>query len=71
MKDYETQNKTRIPITLDASGDLFRAFHVIRSPTIVPLDPDGKEVKRYVGEAVFGFSRSLGARTLARNGAAL
>jgi hypothetical protein len=59
LKDYETQNKVRIPITLDASGDLFRAFHVTRSPTVVVLGPDGRETKRYVGEAVVGVSKAI------------
>lgn len=70
LKDYEAQNKVRIPITLDASGDLFRAFHVTRSPTVVVLGPDGRERKRYVGEAVTGVSKALAAQATARNGAA-
>jgi thiol-disulfide isomerase/thioredoxin len=70
LKDYETQNKVHIPITLDASGDLFRAFHVTRSPTVVVLGPDGRESKRYVGEAVVGASKALAAKATARNGAA-
>ena len=59
LSDYKAQTKTRIPLTLDASGDLFRAFHVTRSPTVVMLGPDGKEVKRYVGDEVEAFAQSI------------
>jgi hypothetical protein len=59
MADYQAQNRPRIPLTLDASGQLFRAFHVTKWPTVVVLGPDGREAKRYVGEQVAGFSRSL------------
>lgn len=70
LQDYETQNKVRIPITLDASGDLFRAFHVTRSPTVVVLGPDGREMKRYIGEAVVGVSKVLAAKSNGNSGAA-
>ncbi len=62
VADYQAQTKTRIPLTLDASGDLFRAFHVTKWPTVVVLGPDGKEVKRYVGDRVAGFSKAFNAK---------
>jgi len=59
LTDYKTQNQVAIPLTLDASGDLFRAFRVTRSPTIVVLGPDGHEVHRYTGRDVGGFTQSV------------
>jgi hypothetical protein len=59
VKDYETKTKVRIPITLDASGDLFRGFRVRRFPTLVVLGPDGREKTRYVGEAAATASKTL------------
>ena len=35
LADYQATTKTRIPLTLDASGDLFRAYHVEAVPTYV------------------------------------
>jgi len=56
---YKTQNRVAIPLTLDASGDLFRAFRVTRSPTIVVISPDGREVRRYIGSDIERFTQSV------------
>jgi thiol-disulfide isomerase/thioredoxin len=62
VRDYEAKNRVRIPITLDASGDIFRSFHVRRFPTLVILGPDGREKTRYTGEAAVAASKSLSAK---------
>jgi thiol-disulfide isomerase/thioredoxin len=61
LADYATQNRVAVPLTLDASGDLFRGFGVTRSPTIVVLGPDGRELRRFTGAEVAGFSQWLEA----------
>jgi hypothetical protein len=70
VKDYETKNKVRMPIALDASGDIFRGFHVTRFPTLVVLGPDGHEKKRYVGDAAVSESKALAAKASISNGIA-
>jgi hypothetical protein len=59
MRDYEAKNRVAIPLTLDRSGDLFRAYRVTRIPTIVVLDTEGREIRRLTGD-VAAFSRSVG-----------
>jgi thiol-disulfide isomerase/thioredoxin len=71
VTDYESKDKVRIPITLDASGDLFRGFHVSRFPTLVLLGPDGHETKRYVGEAAVAASKALALKASNISGVAL
>jgi thiol-disulfide isomerase/thioredoxin len=62
MRDYEARNKVAIPLSLDKSGDLFRAYRVTKIPTIVVLDPQGKEIRRLTGD-VAAFPKSVGSAT--------
>jgi peroxiredoxin len=55
LREYEATNTSRIPLTLDESGEWFRAFDVMHPPTIVIADASGKIVKR-----VEGFDAALG-----------
>jgi peroxiredoxin len=49
LREYETEHALGIPLTLDESGEWFRAFDVIRVPTIVIADARGKIVRRVEG----------------------
>ena len=49
LRDYETQHAQGIPLMLDESGEWFRAFDVMRVPTIVIADARGKIVRRVEG----------------------
>jgi len=40
-----------IPLTLDASGQVFRAFRVNEVPTVLIADADGRIVRRIDGSA--------------------
>jgi len=48
---YRTQYKVTIPLTLDSSGQVFRAFRVNEVPTILIADADGRVVRRIEGAA--------------------
>ncbi len=56
LREYEAHNAPRIPLTLDESGEWFRAFDVMHPPTIVIADASGKILRR-----VEGFDPALGA----------
>jgi peroxiredoxin len=49
LREYETEHALRIPLTLDESGNWFRAFDVMRVPTIVLADARGRIVRRVEG----------------------
>lgn len=49
LREYEAQYAPRIPLTMDESGAWFRAFDVMRVPTIVIADAAGRIVKRVEG----------------------
>jgi peroxiredoxin len=49
LRDYEAQHAQGIPLTMDESGEWFRAFDVMRVPTIVLADAQGKIVRRVEG----------------------
>ena len=55
LREYQQQSAPGIPLTVDESGSWFRAFDVMRPPTIVIADEAGKIVKR-----VEGFDADLG-----------
>lgn len=59
MREYEARNHVGIPLALDKSGDLFRAYGVTEIPTVVVLDPRGKEIRRFTGD-VAAFSAAVG-----------
>jgi peroxiredoxin len=49
LKDYQQKNGLRIPVALDASGNLFRSYAVSSVPTVIVLGPDGHELHRASG----------------------
>jgi hypothetical protein len=51
LRQYRAQYKVTIPLTLDASGEVFRAFRVNDVPTILIADADGRVVRRIEGSA--------------------
>jgi peroxiredoxin len=55
LREYGKNNAVRIPLTMDESGEWFRAFDVMHPPTIVIADASGKIVRR-----VEGFEPQLG-----------
>jgi thiol-disulfide isomerase/thioredoxin len=46
LRKYQAKNKVTIPLTLDSSGTLFRAFRVNDVPTILIADAGGRIVRR-------------------------
>jgi len=46
LADYRKEHGVRIPIALDESGELFRAFDVMQVPTAVLIGADGRFVRR-------------------------
>ena len=46
LEDYRESNDVSIPLALDASGDVYRAFGVRQIPTVVLIDRDGNVAKR-------------------------
>jgi thiol-disulfide isomerase/thioredoxin len=51
LRKYRTENRVPIPLTLDASGDVFRAFRVNQVPTVLIADAGGRIVRRIEGSA--------------------
>jgi len=51
LRQYRTQYKVTIPLTLDASGQVFRAFRVNEVPTVLIADAGGRIVRRIEGSA--------------------
>ncbi|GAC1676893.1 MAG: hypothetical protein NVS9B2_27640 [Steroidobacteraceae bacterium] len=51
LREYRRDNKVTIPLTLDASGAIFRAFRVNDVPTILVADAGGRLVRRIEGSA--------------------
>jgi thiol-disulfide isomerase/thioredoxin len=48
LRKYRDDYKIRIPLTLDGSGTLFRAFRVTDVPTVLVADAKGKLIRRMV-----------------------
>ena len=46
LREYQQKNQIRIPLTLDDSGALFRAFSVSQVPTVLIVDATGKITQR-------------------------
>jgi thiol-disulfide isomerase/thioredoxin len=46
LRKYQTENNVTIPLTLDASGDVFRSFRVNDVPTVLIADARGRIVRR-------------------------
>jgi hypothetical protein len=51
LRQYRAEYKVNIPLTLDASGELFRAFRVNEVPTVLIADASGRIVRRIEGSA--------------------
>jgi thiol-disulfide isomerase/thioredoxin len=51
LRRYRTESQVTIPLTLDSSGELFRAFRVNDVPTVLIADADGRIVRRMEGNA--------------------
>jgi peroxiredoxin len=51
LRKYRTEYKVTIPLALDASGEVFRAFRVNDVPTILIADGRGRIVRRIEGSA--------------------
>jgi len=51
LRKYRAEYKVTIPLTLDASGEVFRAFRVNDVPTILIADAGGRVVRRIEGSA--------------------
>ena len=51
LRAYRSKNKIAIPLTLDASGEIFRAFRVNEVPTVLIADAGGRVVRRIEGNA--------------------
>jgi thiol-disulfide isomerase/thioredoxin len=52
LRQYRTENHVTIPLTLDASGTVFRTFRVNEVPTVLIADAHGRIVRRLGGDAV-------------------
>lgn len=51
LEDYRKQYRVTIPLTLDASGEVFRAFRVNNVPTVLIAGADGRILRRLEGNA--------------------
>jgi thiol-disulfide isomerase/thioredoxin len=51
LRQYRAEYKVTIPLTLDASGEVFRAFRVNEVPTVLIADAGGRIVRRIEGSA--------------------
>jgi thiol-disulfide isomerase/thioredoxin len=51
LRHYRAEYKVTIPLTLDASGEVFRAFRVNDVPTVLIADAGGRIVRRIEGSA--------------------
>jgi len=51
LRQYRAKYKMTIPLTLDASGEVFRAFRINDVPTILIADAGGRVVRRIEGSA--------------------
>jgi thiol-disulfide isomerase/thioredoxin len=52
LRQYRKENAVTIPLTLDASGEIFRAFRVNDVPTVLIADAGGRIVRRIDGKAI-------------------
>jgi peroxiredoxin len=46
LRDYAKNNEVDIPLALDSTGDIFRAFKVNEVPTVIVADARGRIVRR-------------------------
>jgi len=59
LREYQATNKVRIPLTLDESGSLFRAFRVTDVPTVLIADANGKIKQRVNMDDPDGLRKAL------------
>jgi thiol-disulfide isomerase/thioredoxin len=59
LREYQTQNKIRIPLTLDESGKLFRTFRVTEVPTVLIADSSGKVIQRVNSDDPDGLRKAI------------
>lgn len=52
LRKYQAKYQVAIPLTLDASGEIFRAFRVNDVPTILIADAHGRVVRRMESNAI-------------------
>jgi thiol-disulfide isomerase/thioredoxin len=52
LRKYRADNKVAIPLTLDSSGEIFRAFRVNDVPAVLIADPSGRIVRRLEGNTI-------------------
>jgi peroxiredoxin len=62
LRDYQAEKHVSIPLALDSSGDIFRAYHVRVVPTVVLIGRDGREIGRASGD-VTQVARLAGAQS--------
>jgi hypothetical protein len=61
LRKYRADYKVRIPLTLDESGKLFRAFRVTDVPTVLIADAQGKLIVRIVPDDSEGLRKAIDA----------
>jgi len=59
LRKYRDDYKVRIPLTLDESGKLFRAFRVTDVPTVLIADAQGKLILRIVPDDSEGLRKAI------------
>jgi thiol-disulfide isomerase/thioredoxin len=59
VRAYQKNYKVTIPLTLDASGTLFREFRINEVPTLIVADAQGKIVRRVESGDAQGLPRAL------------
>jgi thiol-disulfide isomerase/thioredoxin len=59
LREYQTENKIRIPLTLDESGKLFRTFRVTDVPTVLIADSNGKVIQRVNSDDPDGLRKAI------------
>jgi thiol-disulfide isomerase/thioredoxin len=59
LRKYRDDYQVRIPLTLDESGQLFRAFRVTDVPTVLVADAHGKLIRRIVADDPEGLRKAI------------
>jgi peroxiredoxin len=59
LRQYRKDYKVEFPLTLDASGSLFREFQVNNMPTVIVADSQGKIVQRIESNDARGLQKAL------------
>ena len=61
LRQYQSENKVQIPLTLDESGSLFRTFRVTDVPTVLIADANGKVKERVNTDDPDGLRKAIGS----------